>query len=438
MVPGIHINYINGGLKVEPPEDTMPTSHLAYLPRPNMENCHPATVAPLPPISTITHQISVSSENSEDISPNGPPALVIPPNGMQAAAAAMELAQQLKRKEMFCQRKEREFIPDNKKDECYWDRRRRNNEAAKRSREKRRFNDMILEQRVCELTKENHILKAELTAIKEKYGITGESLISPEQILETLPSNEQLINVTRQQAKILAPHFFPYQNNESDKNEPNNEPSSPPRYNLPIPPNNQLPPHHRDVEGDLPIPRGLNTMRIAPLHRPPAEYIHQEQMHLYPPIYNQPNIHINENEALNLSREHIMSPHMNVQTAEEDLSSSPDDSQMMRVLPLKMRHKSHINDKEGKRSPSDSSNSPGISSLSGSGTDNDDNNDNVSSDERDSGIGFSKRRRVSEPTDDITNAGGGALLRDELQRLASEVATLKDILHYRRDNDAHS
>ena len=31
-------------------------------------------------------------------------------------------------------RKQREFIPDNRKDESYWDRRRRNNEAAKRSR----------------------------------------------------------------------------------------------------------------------------------------------------------------------------------------------------------------------------------------------------------------------------------------------------------------
>ena len=29
-------------------------------------------------------------------------------------------------------RRQREFIPENKKDDCYWDRRRRNNEAAKR------------------------------------------------------------------------------------------------------------------------------------------------------------------------------------------------------------------------------------------------------------------------------------------------------------------
>nr|CAG4651941.1 EOG090X08JU [Triops cancriformis] len=94
-------------------------------------------------------------------------------------------------------RKQREFIPDAKKDESYWDRRRRNNEAAKRSREKRRLNDMVLEQRVLELTKENHILRAQLTAIHDKYGVTGEGLISMEQVLSTLPSAEQVISLTR-------------------------------------------------------------------------------------------------------------------------------------------------------------------------------------------------------------------------------------------------
>lgn len=62
-------------------------------------------------------------------------------------------------KDPFSSRKQREFIPDAKKDDSYWDRRRRNNEAAKRSREKRRFNDLILERRVIELTKENHVLR---------------------------------------------------------------------------------------------------------------------------------------------------------------------------------------------------------------------------------------------------------------------------------------
>jgi len=33
---------------------------------------------------------------------------------------------------LFSSPKQREFIPDSQKDECYWDRRKRNNEAAKR------------------------------------------------------------------------------------------------------------------------------------------------------------------------------------------------------------------------------------------------------------------------------------------------------------------
>ncbi|VVC38542.1 WD40/YVTN repeat-like-containing domain,Basic-leucine zipper domain, partial [Cinara cedri] len=108
-----------------------------------------------------------------------------------------DLSSHLQRKEFFAQRKQREFIPDNKKDESYWDRRRRNNEAAKRSREKRRFNDMILEQRVVELSKENHVLKAQLTAIKDKFGISGEAVVSVEQVMASLPTNEQVLSITK-------------------------------------------------------------------------------------------------------------------------------------------------------------------------------------------------------------------------------------------------
>lgn len=101
------------------------------------------------------------------------------------------------RKDIFNQRKQREFIPENKKDDSYWDRRRRNNEAAKRSREKRRLNDMLLETRVLELTKDNHILQAQLAAIYEKYGIRGETMICMERVLATLPTNDQVLNFTK-------------------------------------------------------------------------------------------------------------------------------------------------------------------------------------------------------------------------------------------------
>jgi len=106
-----------------------------------------------------------------------------------------DLTAHLQHKEFFAQRKQREFIPDNKKDESYWDRRRRNNEAAKRSREKRRFNDMILEQRVVELSKENHVLKAQLSAIKDKFGISGEAVVSVEQVINRTASRPGKLKV---------------------------------------------------------------------------------------------------------------------------------------------------------------------------------------------------------------------------------------------------
>lgn len=68
-------------------------------------------------------------------------------------------------------RRKREFIPVDKKDEGYWDKRRKNNEAAKRSREKRRVNDLVLEGRVLALLEENARLRAELLALKFRFGL---------------------------------------------------------------------------------------------------------------------------------------------------------------------------------------------------------------------------------------------------------------------------
>ncbi|XP_026862411.2 nuclear factor, interleukin 3 regulated, member 2 [Electrophorus electricus] len=71
---------------------------------------------------------------------------------------------------MTCRRK-REFISDEKKDASYWEKRRKNNEAAKRSREKRRLNDMVLENRVIALNDENVRLKTELLQLKLRFGL---------------------------------------------------------------------------------------------------------------------------------------------------------------------------------------------------------------------------------------------------------------------------
>lgn len=133
------------------------------------------------------------TDTNSSFANNGP----MSPNSQDDFPPGYDMASHLKRKELFTQRKQREFIPDNKKDDSYWDRRRRNNEAAKRSREKRRYNDMVLEQRVVELTKENHVLKAQLDAIKDKYNICGENLVSVEQIMATLPTTEQVLSITK-------------------------------------------------------------------------------------------------------------------------------------------------------------------------------------------------------------------------------------------------
>eukprot|EP00061_Rhincodon_typus_P004740 g23316.t1 len=68
-------------------------------------------------------------------------------------------------------RRKREFISDEKKDATYWEKRRKNNEAAKRSREKRRISDLVLENQVLALNEENVRLKSELLALKLRFGL---------------------------------------------------------------------------------------------------------------------------------------------------------------------------------------------------------------------------------------------------------------------------
>ncbi|KAM4719712.1 nuclear factor interleukin-3-regulated protein isoform 1-T2 [Anableps anableps] len=104
-----------------------------------------------------------------------------------------------------CRRK-REFIPEEKKDNIYWERRRKNNEAAKRSREKRRINDMVLENKLMALGEENASLKAELLSLKMKFGLVSSSGYTQEvQTLSspsTLNSHEGFISPTAAQVLI--------------------------------------------------------------------------------------------------------------------------------------------------------------------------------------------------------------------------------------------
>ncbi|CAF0863306.1 unnamed protein product [Rotaria sordida] len=96
------------------------------------------------------------------------------------------LTQLLLRKDVIPARKRRDFIPNDMKDDHYWERRRKNNLAAKRSREKRRLNDIVLETKVVELTNENEALKAKLNLMLSRLNMKEtemESLFEEEQRL---------------------------------------------------------------------------------------------------------------------------------------------------------------------------------------------------------------------------------------------------------------
>ncbi|XP_059399636.1 uncharacterized protein LOC132131589 [Carassius carassius] len=72
-------------------------------------------------------------------------------------------------------RRKREMTPTEKKDASYWVKRKKNNEAAKRSREKRRLNDFMLEGQLLALSEENAQLRAEVLSLQYHMG-TGRGL----------------------------------------------------------------------------------------------------------------------------------------------------------------------------------------------------------------------------------------------------------------------
>lgn len=117
-----------------------------------------------------------------------------------------------------CNRRKREFIPHDKKDEGYWDKRRKNNEAAKRSREKRRVNDMVLESQVLALLEENARLRAELLALKFRFGLVKD------------PSNTPILPLTaaapQHSTQTLTPHYYLHKEDENLQSSPATHPNN--------------------------------------------------------------------------------------------------------------------------------------------------------------------------------------------------------------------
>lgn len=321
----------------------------------------------------------------------------------------------MKHKELFSTRKQREFTPDNKKDDSYWDRRRRNNEAAKRSREKRRYNDMVLEQRVVELTKENAILKAQLEAIKEEYGICGENVVCVEKVLANLPTNEQVLSITKRQ-KIAHPTPLLYGAQSPVQNTSLIQPvlGSPPPAAL----------HHPHL-----------------IHAPASHHEHRPEFHPYA-FQTYHSSHYSD-DALNLSARGR--PRSRPQSPFELSSNSGDEgpctTQPNNSLPLKLRHKSHLGDKDAasallqlqniKQEPGPRASPPWDAEGS--------------SDERDSGISLGtdwtatqaaatlqslQKQSQLQVMQDAANGNSDAKLRfhSELARISTEVEQLKSIM----------
>lgn len=118
--------------------------------------------------SLSIHLPSTSNKNTMEVDSFSPYNASIP----SPSEGGGRISRQAKgAKASVASRRKREFISDEKKDDSYWEKRRKNNEAAKRSREKRRLNDMVLENRVMALNEENVRLKTELLQLKLRFGL---------------------------------------------------------------------------------------------------------------------------------------------------------------------------------------------------------------------------------------------------------------------------
>ncbi|KAH9494677.1 hypothetical protein Btru_020186 [Bulinus truncatus] len=77
-------------------------------------------------------------------------------------------------------RRAKRVIPETEKDDKYWEKRKRNNLAAKRSRENKRLVENDTRQKVSYLEEQNALLRKEITIIKARYGIPmDQSLLTP-------------------------------------------------------------------------------------------------------------------------------------------------------------------------------------------------------------------------------------------------------------------
>uniref|UniRef100_A0A6V7IE47 BZIP domain-containing protein n=1 Tax=Bracon brevicornis TaxID=1563983 RepID=A0A6V7IE47_9HYME len=406
----------------------MPATHTMAHPGHNGHNTHDAH-APLPPLTHPNHhpgqhQPSQSQHQQQHQSNQGQQQQQQPQQPQQHPQSHHHQGQQQDqqmhhdsqvthpenyppnfdiRKELFSQRKQREFIPDNKKDDSYWDRRRRNNEAAKRSREKRRFNDMVLEQRVMELSKENHILKAQLDAVREHFGMRVDQVISAEHVLASLPA-EPALSVKRTKLSPSAALLY---------------------ARTPSPVHTSV--IHQPVSGG-----GRSPRSPAQLYVPETSAYPETESFQYP--YPHPAMHFDTTSALNLSRgRRVQSPfELSSGSGDESNQITPtsQNTTINNCLPHKLRHKSRIGDKDAasallalqgiKQEPGPRASPPW--------------DNEGSSDERDSGISLGAEWNVPNNVTNVPETERE--VKSRLDRLASEVASLQSILRLGKTADS--
>merc|ERR1712200_136504 len=88
-------------------------------------------------------------------------------------------------------KRKKQFVPDELKNNKYWAKRCKNNEAAKRSREARRLKENQIAMRARFLEEENNALKLEVEELKKENGDLREMMQSLEEKIEKVASSRQ-------------------------------------------------------------------------------------------------------------------------------------------------------------------------------------------------------------------------------------------------------
>jgi len=86
-------------------------------------------------------------------------------------------------------KRKKQFVPDELKNNKYWAKRYKNNEAAKRSREARRLKENQIAMRARYLEEENSALKSEVDVLKKENSDLKQMMIALEEKMNQMSNN---------------------------------------------------------------------------------------------------------------------------------------------------------------------------------------------------------------------------------------------------------